>query len=432
MDIAKKITDKLNFDFDADQLKEILPLFYNMCKKAWEVILYFSLNDILAFDNKEKEISKLFIVKDDLTSNDVDLLQFINKCKRNGELVFKVVVSTINAASHIEINNFYLFDFGAVIVQKENNRFQVFFTKEKVIEYKKIFQELVNISLQEKTKFELKEPLSASADYCYHIAKREYTKDYVDSESCAWYHSIWQYLRLLDMVSSPEWHADFYISNFIKILEQNVFPRILISGTADYSMLAYIIYCCQITRNKADIYVIDLCNTPLNMCNWYAQRENINITVINDDILKHNFGDIKFDLICTDAFLTRFTEPNVYNIISTWKKLLKPNGNIVTTVRVRENKRIKDSHLSSDDLKMKYVEEACFRFEKWKHFLSISYTSFKDAVLHYVNHMSSSNLGSYEDVLQLINDCSGNIISYNFRITTGELEVTKYLEVVFS
>lgn len=431
MDIAKNITDKLDFDFNINQLKEILPFFYNMCSKAWEVILYTPFNDILTFDNKEKEISKLLVVKDDLTSNDVNLLQFINKCKRNGELVFKIVVSAINATSHIGIDNFFLFDFGAVIVQKDNNRFQVFFTKDKITEYKNNFQQLVDISLQEKTKFELKEPLSASADYCYQIAKRECSKDHVDSDSCTWYHSIWQYLRLLDMVSSPEWHADFYISNFIKILDQNISPRILISGTADYSMLAYIIHCCQLTRNRADIYVIDLCNTPLNLCNWYAQRENINITIINDDILKHDFGDIKFDLICTDAFLTRFTEPNVLNIISTWKKLLKPNGYIVTTVRVRENKRIKDSHLSSDNLKLKYVQEACLRFEKWKHFLNISLTSFKDAVLHYVNHMSSSNLGSYKDVLQLINDCSGKVISYNCRITTGELEVTKYLEVVF-
>lgn len=430
MDITKNIAKKINFICDGEQLKEILFLFMKMSTKAWEVILYFSGTKPIMLDNLGKEISRVFVVKDDLTGNDVELLYYIKKYQRSGDLVFKVAVSAIDSQSHLQIDNYYLFDCGAAVLKKENG-YEVIFEKKKTIELKNNFQQLVNISLQEKVSFELKEPLSSSADYCYDIAKKECTNDYVDSESCAWYHSIWQYLRLLDMVSSPEWHSDFYIYNLRKMLTRKISPRILISGTADYSMLAYIIFCCEITHNVADIFVIDLCKTPLTLCSWYAKRKNINITIINDDILKHNFDDIKFDLICTDAFLTRFNEATAYNIISIWRRLLTPNGYIVTTVRVRDNKQIKDSNLSSHNLKMRYVQEACLRYEKWKHFLSLSFSAFRDAVLCYTEQMSSSNLGSCKDVLQLIKDCNGTVISNKCRITTGELEVTKYLEVVF-
>lgn len=430
MDIARYIAKKVNFVCDGEQLKEILSLFMEMSTKMWQVILYFPATEPIMLNNSEKEMSRVFVVKDDLTGNDVELLYYIKKCQRRGDLVFKVAVSAIDSKSHIQIDSYYLFDCGAAVLKKGSG-YEVVFEEKKIIELKNNFQQLVDISLQEKARFELKEPLSFSADYCYDIAEKECTKDYVDSESCTWYHSIWQYLRLLNMVSSPEWHSDFYIYNIRKMLSRKISPRILISGTADYSMLAYIIYCCEITYNVADIFVIDLCKTPLTLCSWYAKRKNINITIINDDILKHSFDGIKFDLICTDAFLTRFSETTAYNIISVWRGLLVPNGYIVTTVRVRDNKKIQDSNLSSHSLKMRYVQEACLRYEKWKHFLSLSVPSFRDAVLRYIDRMSSSNLGSCKDVLQLIRDCNGTVISSDCRITTGELEVTKYLEVVF-
>lgn len=34
---------------------------------------------------------------------------------------------------------------------------------------------------------------------------------YLSKTSCCWYHSAWQYLRLIDMVSTPSWHGNFYI-----------------------------------------------------------------------------------------------------------------------------------------------------------------------------------------------------------------------------
>ena len=30
---------------------------------------------------------------------------------------------------------------------------------------------------------------------------------------CTWYHSVWQYLRLLGLVSTPSWHDQFFKKN---------------------------------------------------------------------------------------------------------------------------------------------------------------------------------------------------------------------------
>lgn len=50
-------------------------------------------------------------------------------------------------------------------------------------------------------------------------------------ETCTWYHSVWQYLRVIDKVSSPEWHSIFYEKCFNKLFKEKENPKILISGT---------------------------------------------------------------------------------------------------------------------------------------------------------------------------------------------------------
>lgn len=432
MDILTMLDNKIKFKFNKEQLGNVLSILYDQSDMIMEVVICISPYKHYNLNDPKKKISKLLVVKDELASNDVNFLRYYNKCKRSNDLVFKVIVSMISAKSHISYNNFYIFDSSVVVYQLKEDIYEVIFEKENINNFRNTYQQLVNIALIERTKFELKEPLSSSADYCYNIAKKICSKDYIDKTSCVWYHSIWQYLRLLDLVSSPEWHSEFYIENMLNIFERIISPKILISGTADYSMLAYIIHCCKLSNNSAEIYVLDLCNTPLEMCKWYAKREDININVINADLFSYDFGDNKFDIICTDAFLTRFNENQIINIIAIWKKLLSYDGCIITTIRVRENKSKKDSNLSPDGLKQKYIKEACLRYEKWKYFLNISREELKSAATLYVNNMSSNNFGNTKEVLKLLEECGGNIIQQKTRITRGELETTKYLEVVFN
>jgi hypothetical protein len=159
-------------------------------------------------------------------------------------------------------------------------------------------------------------------------------------ESCKWYHSAWPYLRLLGLVSTPDWHGDFYIKALGNIDFSKV-KQVLISGTADYSMLSYVL--AAIPHNyihDITITVLDICETPLAICRWYkenyeqATNQKFNLRYDNSDALDTMIQEESIDLIITDAFLTRFGQQEKEKLVDEWKRILKPNGSIITTARM--------------------------------------------------------------------------------------------------
>ena len=71
----------------------------------------------------------------------------------------------------------------------------------------------IEISLDGNSKeLELEEPMVTTAPIAQTLAPVLCQGDHVSPEDCSWYHAIWQYLRIFDMVSTPTWHASFYIN----------------------------------------------------------------------------------------------------------------------------------------------------------------------------------------------------------------------------
>ena len=190
--------------------------------------------------------------------------------------------------------------------------------------------------------------------------------DYVDETSgCKWYHSAWQYLRVLNCVSAPQWHKEFYCNAIEHAIQNKDSICILISGTADYSMLHLLVeVITKIKCLKADIDIVDKCNSPLLICEWYEQNckdileqeqianfDNITINYIKEDIFRLNNRDKRYDIICSDAFLTRFENKQALKILNIWQQCLLEDGRIITTVRVRNNEEInKDIVSASNDI----------------------------------------------------------------------------------
>lgn len=150
-------------------------------------------------------------------------------------------------------------------------------------------------------------------------------------KSCAWNHGVWQYLRLLNIITTPDLHAEFFRKTFFALRSKN--PRILISGTADYGMLE-IVHQGFLDCTPSDITVLDHCATPLELCKWYAAKKSIEITCRCIDILEFDEYE-SFDLICTDSFLAQFIDENRDPLVQKWKKLLRPGGKIITVNRIR-------------------------------------------------------------------------------------------------
>jgi len=105
------------------------------------------------------------------------------------------------------------------------------------------------------------EPLAESAALSDHVAGT------LCSSHCFWYHSMWQYLRLLGLLSGPAWHAQFYVRALRELEERTDEPRVLISGCADYSMFAHVLAAYDDHTSLA-CTAVDLCDTPLLMSRW--------------------------------------------------------------------------------------------------------------------------------------------------------------------
>jgi SAM-dependent methyltransferase len=163
-------------------------------------------------------------------------------------------------------------------------------------------------------------------DHCWHAPG--------SSERCNWYHGLWQYLRLLEIVSSPEIHSRFFAETLGKLAESGDFKRILIAGTADYAMLEYVVEAYQDHIDSAAITVSDRCPTPLHLCEWYAARRSISIHTQACEAVGLKF-QTPFDLLCNHCFLSNISADQRPALLRTWHGLLRPGGLVVTINRIR-------------------------------------------------------------------------------------------------
>lgn len=178
------------------------------------------------------------------------------------------------------------------------------------------------------------EPLELSAPLALQLAPTLCRLDPATGESCAWSHGLWQYLRLFGLVGSIEYHTDFYRQALSTVDAAGTKPRILISGAADYGLLARVIMAFRERGLEPDITVVDLCPTPLHLNRWYAERVGCAIEICVCDIHAYTTA-APFDAICADSFLGRFAPEERNPLIAKWHGLLRPGGAVITVNRVR-------------------------------------------------------------------------------------------------
>lgn len=275
--------------------------------------------------------------------------------------------------------------------------------------------------------FFLQEPLMMSADMVSEVASVLCTHDHMDTEGCYWYHSIWQYLRLMNMVSTPSWHHDFYMNEIPNSVESISNPNILISGAADYSSLSYVIQALANSKKQVKYDVLDLCRTPLFACEWYAKRVNADVSIMQKSIFELNMKE-KYDLICTDAFLTRFTKSDLIKILSNWYNALKPNGQIVTTVRIHDDNHICPETPKPENVKQ-FKEKARKRSKLWVAVINYSDEEIEKKAEIYAQKMHSNCLGTKEDILNAFKSVGFSIEHLEDVEVEGELYPSRYLRL---
>ncbi len=178
------------------------------------------------------------------------------------------------------------------------------------------------------------EPLELSAPLAWQIAPEMCRKDPQNGESCAWSHGFWQILRIMGLAGSAANRGEFYRHTIRTAIAGPGPSQILISGTADYAMLAQVIQAAHGCGSLPTVTVVDICETPLYLNHWYAGRLGINIETRCCDILNFDRPG-QFDVVCTDAFLGRMPPALWPALAARWQTLLKPGGRLVTASRLR-------------------------------------------------------------------------------------------------
>ena len=153
-------------------------------------------------------------------------------------------------------------------------------------------------------------------------------------ETCSWYHGPWQYFRLFGVVGDPLMHATMFAPVLLASARDGRHPRVLICGGADYAVLDLVHAAYAQMSATLAVSMIDVCPTPLRLCEWYAHTRGFTLTTEVGDILA--FDDrAAYDLICTHAFLGYFDAAERVLLARRWHALLRPGGRLITVQRLR-------------------------------------------------------------------------------------------------
>ncbi|WP_432737415.1 hypothetical protein [Maridesulfovibrio sp. FT414] len=239
-----------------------------------------------------------------------------------------------------------------------------------------------------------KQFLQESSDIMYQYAKKNCLNNHTCD--CFWYHSSWQYLRLFGGVHSQELHFNSYKDFFTQNRHNDL--NILISGTADYAILHHLHPFLISHSNKIQIYIIDICTTPLKICQWYVDRlqlpDNITFTTIREDIFRCSLPNNFFNLITSYSFISRFKHVQQKEIIEIWKKLLNKYGSIITSDRVMQRERYDTAFKESNLDKKKFVEKIMTRYNQKGIKLSITKATLAAMAYKYIDQIRTYSIAS--------------------------------------
>jgi hypothetical protein len=274
----------------------------------------------------------------------------------------------------------------------------------------------------------LEEPMVRTAPLMDLLATALCRGDYVSPEDCSWYHGVWQYLRIFDLVSTPTWHSSFYIDELSRLVQQHhEGSKVLISGTADYSVLAHVLWTFGRARSECRLTVLDLCETPLILCRWYAKQLDQDITSVRADILNY-MPDEKFDCIITDAFLTRFTASQRLQVLDSWTALLKPGGKVITTVRIGGSST-SDRVLARPDQVDVFRNRAQAQATRWQDFLPITAEEIAVKAQRYAERMVSHPMANATELREAFLTRGFEFERFDHVEVKGEMVPTTYLEM---
>lgn len=149
---------------------------------------------------------------------------------------------------------------------------------------------------------------------------------------CSTYHGLWQLLRLSGVQPSIDRDAEHINACLSAALQEQAGARVLITGCADYGLLALLLALDQEHALKLNIEILDTCDTPLAANRWYAAQCGATVTTHQVKLFDFDAAG-QYDLVITHSFISQFPLSERPQLMAHWYHLLKPEGHLITTVR---------------------------------------------------------------------------------------------------
>lgn len=171
---------------------------------------------------------------------------------------------------------------------------------------------------------EINEPLQESAGICFELASQHCM---AAEGGCRAYHALWQYLRLADVARAVRVDGPLYVDAVERFSRGGRLSRVLISGAADYGMLAHLAHGAKHSGIEPQFDVLDRCETTLAINKWYADRNGLRLRTIKVDATEFS-PDHTYDLICTHSILPWFSDEERPRQFRRWRDWLAPGGRL--------------------------------------------------------------------------------------------------------
>jgi SAM-dependent methyltransferase len=143
--------------------------------------------------------------------------------------------------------------------------------------------------------------------------------------SCRDLHALWPYIRLSRSSTGVEVEG----SQLTQVLRRSIADGrrdVLIAGAADTGLLALVARAGADYR--VDIVVLDICETPLELCRRFAKQWSIPIETLRQDLRELNVRQ-QFDLVLVHGTLHFIDENGRLTAVRRMRDSLRPGGRLV-------------------------------------------------------------------------------------------------------
>lgn len=152
-------------------------------------------------------------------------------------------------------------------------------------------------------------------------------------DTCGALHGVWLDLRRLGLAADPDRHASFFAEAIDDCIASGRSRRVLVSGCADWGMLATAARAYALRGEALDVTVVDRCITPLLMSTWYGSQIQLPVRTAVADLGRYA-PVTAFDLVCTHSLLTYAPLEGRRTLVRNWHRMLRPGGRVITVSRL--------------------------------------------------------------------------------------------------